>query len=536
MIWLLLLVLLLPEWVGAQNHSTLRMINPLPSSASASTGRHSSNRIYRAHPGIEYRIMAAAAGGSPPYTWSITSGAPSGMSIVAGPCTDISCRAGLITWPNPQSNATNVVVRATDRDGDYIEATYSITVSTTGFYFVSPSGSNGAAGTLAAPWQTIQYAVDNGGANNILVFRAGTYDLSVMTTSPDNCGNDIKVYGSTGKPAQWVAYPGESVTLDMDDAVCVVFDGSNVYVEGFTVTNCENNCFRPNSSSQYGAQVILNTFDRVGPGVEGANSGHLMYDQDYGNPRYYHLVSHNTFTGGWTATGNAHSCIKIYSWTHGVVQYNYFYGNTTSECLAPKSEILNFLFLANTFKDTTAAQTAMAGNMDDGTGNRCTGEYAYNNVASTTTHALKLNHEAACDEIWVYRNTLIGVVEVWNLYPGVGPFTFANNVIVNAQYSNGVEQGYHEGATCPVSFWCNWSSIDLRDLYDPDTSLLVSTDNLRGVVADSITDADGLLQGSYRTSWLGTRGWELGGGDTRRFSPRLNLIRSSLPQHTEELN
>src|SRR4051812_13278515 len=42
-------------------------------------------------------------------------------------------------------------------------------------YFVSPAGSDGAAGTADAPWLTLQHAADRVGAGDVVTVRAGTY-------------------------------------------------------------------------------------------------------------------------------------------------------------------------------------------------------------------------------------------------------------------------------------------------------------------------------------------------------------------------
>lgn len=519
MIWwlLCLIVVLTPSApVHAQNHYTLEMANPLPS-GTAGTGRNSSNRIYRAYQGIEYKIVSKAIGGSPPYTYSL-SNAPSGMTVVAGPCTGaLTCLAGVITWTNPQATANNITVRATDRDGDWVEATWSITVSTTigadGFCFIDSVSGNDSTGngSLATPWQTLAKALNTStgcGARSILYLRAGTYNKTGITRASIDCRSpseavSIRVTESS-QPVTWLAYPGESVTVDLTDDTCIDITGSNVYIQGLTINNCYSNCFHVGRTSRYGAQFVFNTMPRTGPGGAEQNAGHIMYKQNYGAINYHDLVSHNTFSGAYTT--NQNSCLKFYSILKAVISNNSFYGNNTSECVALKAAVQQFSVIDNKFEDTTANQRAIGGNWSDGTATeRGYGEIMFNNILSATDYVLDLNNDGELDAVYVYRNTFAGVpVGVQNLHASIGPFTFTNNVIINAQAASG---------SCPAKFHC----FDLS-LTPVDYTRLVLTDNLTGVAADSITDANGALQGSYRTSWLGTRGWELAGISTSIIS------------------
>jgi hypothetical protein len=68
-----------------------------------------------------------------------------------------------------------------------------------GAVFVSPTGSNANAGTLAAPWQTIAHALTAVGSNAVIVLRAGTYRESIT-------------HSLNGLTIQ--AYPGEVVWWD----------------------------------------------------------------------------------------------------------------------------------------------------------------------------------------------------------------------------------------------------------------------------------------------------------------------------------
>ena len=74
-----------------------------------------------------------------------------------------------------------------------------------GAVVVSPSGSNGAAGTLAAPFATVQHAIDAAPSGATIVLRAGSYHESLTIPS--------------GKKLTIQSYPKEAVYLDGSSVV-----------------------------------------------------------------------------------------------------------------------------------------------------------------------------------------------------------------------------------------------------------------------------------------------------------------------------
>ena len=70
-------------------------------------------------------------------------------------------------------------------------------------YFVAPSGSDSASGSLAAPFRTIQHCADVAQPGDTCTIRAGTYRETVTVVRS----------GTAGAPITFRAYPGEAVTL-----------------------------------------------------------------------------------------------------------------------------------------------------------------------------------------------------------------------------------------------------------------------------------------------------------------------------------
>lgn len=93
-------------------------------------------------------------------------------------------------------------------------------------FYVSPTGSDSAAGTSSAPWRTLQHAANTVRAGDLVVVRAGRY-----------AGFDLRVSGTAANPIEFRAEPGAIV----DTRNPITPDGINlegaswILVEGFTV-------------------------------------------------------------------------------------------------------------------------------------------------------------------------------------------------------------------------------------------------------------------------------------------------------------
>lgn len=75
--------------------------------------------------------------------------------------------------------------------------------------YVSPDGSDDAAGTVDAPFQSIQFAVDEATSGSTIYLRAGTY---TPTTNIQ-----ISKSGTSSAPFVLRAYEGEAVIIDGEE-------------------------------------------------------------------------------------------------------------------------------------------------------------------------------------------------------------------------------------------------------------------------------------------------------------------------------
>jgi hypothetical protein len=99
-------------------------------------------------------------------------------------------------------------------------------------YYVAASGSDSAAGTVGAPWQTIQHAVnvilstiDLGGFTATISVANGTYTAGLSLSEPFTGGGNVILQGNTGSPSSCI------ISRTSADAIAVT--NSSLSVEGF---------------------------------------------------------------------------------------------------------------------------------------------------------------------------------------------------------------------------------------------------------------------------------------------------------------
>ncbi|MBN1673197.1 MAG: right-handed parallel beta-helix repeat-containing protein [Kiritimatiellae bacterium] len=171
--------------------------------------------LTKAYPGALYEHRLGVKGGAYPYRFTLLEG-PTGMNV--------DPRTGVLRWNAPASASTGnpVQVRITDQDSAALTHAFTIDVSTAGFYFVSPSGSDSNAGTFAKPWQTVDKARTSAG-DGIVYVRAGTYTTSTLTMK-------------AGDAHKWLAWPGEKVVIDRAGGI-IGLHCSNTIIQGIEFRN-----------------------------------------------------------------------------------------------------------------------------------------------------------------------------------------------------------------------------------------------------------------------------------------------------------
>jgi hypothetical protein len=102
--------------------------------------------------------------------------------------------------------------------------------------YVSPTGTAGNPGTLAAPW-SLAKAANSAVAGDVVYVRGGTYTNAIT----------ISVSGTATQPIVFRNYPGETPIIDMtgksptldqsDSPIITIQNRSNIVVQGFTLQN-----------------------------------------------------------------------------------------------------------------------------------------------------------------------------------------------------------------------------------------------------------------------------------------------------------
>lgn len=473
----------------------------------------SGHRIFWAYPGIDYTFVASVIGGAYPYTYSLPSGAPTGMTI--------NSSTGIVTWTgaNVSGGPYTVTFRVVDDEGTQVETTWEVTVDSTKFLFLSGSGvnrdGNGCSsscgtGTLANPWRDIsdwyggdQYEdkTENDYVGKFIYYRTGTYPIDGYVENSWR----MPVLGEY-KPVVHMAYPGESPLIEQTTGATFAggawsFYGqnNNVYMDGLTFQSSTNPTTHNAISYPSGSYQMFtrNTWGDIISAETSLNQACLLIGsaQD-SNVSAYMTVRLNTCDGVDLGAG-----LKFYSLRNAVIADNTItnvvdttFGNQI-EGIALKFGMDRVDVRANTVSSVT--QKAIGGNMNSGSVLTRDMEIRYNRLYGCTTSCLDVNQNGAAGVIHVYRNTAVGPVWVGNTDAADGPFYFSNNVWETSGALDGCKTG---------------SRIQCYSVSDPTRIQIAASpnDDLDCSAADDCVDADGNLQGAY-LSYLGTHGFEISG-------------------------
>jgi MYXO-CTERM domain-containing protein len=160
-------------------------------------------------------------------------------------------------------------------------------------YYVATTGSDSNAGTMAAPFATLQKGVNVAVAGDTVFIRAGTYAI----TTPVNTGAGIQFTKSgtsdTNRIRYW-AYPGEVPVFDFTNMVIsttgythgFVVTGSWLHFKGLEIANVPMNTFSNNGVAvSNGGNCIfesLNMHHNSGNGIfiGKGTGGHLVLNCD----------------------------------------------------------------------------------------------------------------------------------------------------------------------------------------------------------------------------------------------------------------
>ena len=160
-------------------------------------------------------------------------------------------------------------------------------------YYVAPTGSDSAAGTMAAPWATLQKGVNTAVAGDTVWIRGGTYRVTTPATSGAGINFNKSGTSDTNRIKYW-AYPGEVPVFDFSGLVISTsgytngfsVSGSWLHFKGLEVANVPMNTASNNGISVNNGSndifELLNLHNNNGTGlfIGNGQGGHLVLNSD----------------------------------------------------------------------------------------------------------------------------------------------------------------------------------------------------------------------------------------------------------------
>lgn len=446
-------------------------------------GLSTTNRYYKQYPGIAYRVPVLVLGGAWPFKYELTA-APSGMTIGS---TYGSTDYGVINWSNPVTSGSpfSITVKVTDQQGNTATVSYTLTVTTSGFLFLdSVNGNNANAGTLASPKATIDgwykgAKYDATYQDYFIYYRAGSYSTATDATEG---GPVYRMPMMDVKPKVHIAYPGETVNQNAASGEWSFYSNStgNVWFSGMSFASPSFNGGDRNvliETSQPDHMFFENNFAApTVAGVNGQNPALVMLSNGASVSSYIGFVR-NVIYGT-----NNHDVVLGYSTNKFVFEGNTISGNDTGHGFYAKVKNSNWSVRANVGLSSNAAELVQVDGYD--TSNNI--EVCWNNYKSTGNGWLwGLTAVTALGNIWSYRNT-------WQ----IAQHTLSNVTISSLSFANDV---------------CKFTngSANSHGIVSSGTITSGSYSGEECVGTGEYVDTSGALIGSYRTSYLGTRGWEV---------------------------
>lgn len=474
-------VLYCAESIAANYPLEIMNIKPLNTGSPPITA---SNRVFRAYPGIEYNVRAAVIGGLYPYHFSIAN-APNGMTI--------DPTKGVISWANPQANSGVISLTVTDAENNASTSSWSIVVSANGFLFVDGSYSGVELGTIDQPYNSIDdiLALD-GHAADIVYFRGGTYTLPIFNNSYSGDTKGCNLTYGGGRPHQWIAFPGETVAIDMQDHYLETYSQPDpYYFDNIHFFNMDNHGFRGDSANSYYTIRRCEFSDLTCSRTTNSNQGFIFVT--HGNGTGSFLVLQDNKWHDYTNTvgiGSIYFSHKILIENNSL--YNQFLaGGVMSTSIAIKESVSRSTVRGNTII-VSQGHSILGAEVNGMYYNSSDNEVCFNYFRYENGAVSRLNPASNTGRMFFYRNTVVGNVVMKQLDGSAcdGPFTFADNVFMNSYCSsNGVDLSHYSNVNSPQ----NCVSI---------------TNNICGNSQSGIVDGEGNLTSSY-LQYVGRNGWQV---------------------------
>lgn len=383
------------------------------------------NRYYKAYPGLEYNVKVGVLGGTFPFVYSLTT-YPPGMTINAD--------TGVITWSNPTSSGSphNVTVSVRDSENTTVTRSWTITVTTSGFYFLDAVNgktvSEGGTGTLSNPWKVMGdwYLNDKTDATYVgafLYYRNGTYYTKSSGVTLES-GYRMPVL-SSAKPIVWLGYPGETPVIDVTGSYILM--APTGYIDKMDIKNNSNFGIMTGSSGT-GFVVRRVNFSAIHAEATYMNQSALMISNSSvkGSNK---LISENTCND----MINAYCVLGYYS-DKVVVEYNTMSNMRGKHGIGPKINVSNWSIRKNTAVTGMNTLNVLWLGLGAGSGGSPISsdmDISFNNIKASSGTALSIGAEGPVyGPVYSYRNTYMGKVVVLHSV-GSAPVSFVQDTMSN---------------------------------------------------------------------------------------------------------
>ncbi len=460
-------------------------------------GLTTASRYYKTYTGLEYKVRVGVIGGLYPFTFSLSVN-PSGMTI--------DSETGIITWSNPVEAGSphSVTVSVTDDESTNVTRSWTITVSTSGFYFVDgdsgTTNAGGGDGSQGNPWLTLDDLLEAGSVSSgtQAYFMTGTYGTTGLSQSGGGGWIRHEIGGT--KPLIWLAYPGETPEIDFgstdytDPEICLRFTSSSkdVYIAGFAIDNPWNFAFQTGPDANR-MVIAWNSFTNLRNAQNGQNSAFIMSVTNYGPTRDFFFLHNNSFANLFDHVGQVGGAmLKFYSEDKALIEANSFSNengdnDTSKEGISMKADNRRITLRKNT---VDYISNHSIGGSANGNVNNVIEFNLVTNCGTGDEGGIVINEfNTIVDREDYYRNTFNCKIVLRNGTTGDGPFYFTDNVIVNEQ--SGTPTDSHITHHAQVV----------------DHSVVEISGDLTGYAVDGIIDANGDLQGDY-LQYVGTKGYQ----------------------------
>ncbi|HXU68710.1 MAG TPA: right-handed parallel beta-helix repeat-containing protein [Polyangia bacterium] len=245
-------------------------------------------------------------------------------------------------------------------------------------YYLSPTGSDSATGSYAAPWKTISAAAAKMQPGDVAYLRGGTYSGQVS----------ISVSGTAAAPITFTAFPGESPLLvepatNGSDLDTVRVLGSYIVLDHLHVTDQNN----PGQAIWIGDNAhdvtiqYCEVYGARGQGILISGNGNTVYRSDIhdngSHPPYDHGIycdGGNNIIRSNTIHGNFTWGVQVYNgYTsgpvgvgHNLIESNYIWGNGAGSTAASPSSPAGGMVIGNASNNTTVRNNIICGNAQYG--------------------------------------------------------------------------------------------------------------------------------------------------------------------------